>query len=57
MMAADAGLLPTGKEALALGGAGKGADTALVMLPKCSAEFFDLRVREVVCMPRSTKRK
>ena len=57
MMAADAGLLPTRGEVLALGGAGKGADTALVVTPKCSAEFFDLSVNEIVCMPRSSKRK
>ena len=52
LMAADAGLIPTNKEVLALGGAGKGADTALVVTPKCSAEFFDMRIHEVVCMPR-----
>lgn len=52
LMAADAGLVPTNKEVLALGGAGKGADTALVVTPKCSAEFFDLRIHEIVAMPR-----
>jgi hypothetical protein len=57
MMAADACAIPPGKEVMALGGAGKGADTSLVVLSKCSAEFFDLRVREIACMPRSEKRK
>ena len=56
LMAADAGLVPTDKEVLALGGAGKGADTALVLTPKCSAEFFDLRIHEVVCMPRKGRK-
>jgi hypothetical protein len=57
LIAADACAVPRGKEILALGGAGKGADTSLVILSKSSAEFFDLRVREIVCMPRSDKRK
>jgi hypothetical protein len=57
MMAADAGLLPTDGEALALGGAGEGADTALVVTPRCSAEFFGLCVHEVVCLPRRTGKK
>jgi uncharacterized protein len=57
MMAADACAIPLGEEVMALGGAGKGADTSLVVLSKSSADFFDLRVREIVCMPRSSKRK
>ena len=57
MMAADAGLVPTDGEILALGGAGEGADTALVVTPRCSAEFFGLRVHEVVCLPRRTGKK
>lgn len=52
LMAADQGLVPTDKEVLALGGAADGADTALVLRPACSAEFFSLKIREVVCMPR-----
>ena len=55
LMAADGGSLPTGRKVLALGGAGKGADTALVLSPKCSAEFFDLHIHEVVCMPCEPK--
>jgi hypothetical protein len=52
LMAADQGLLPTDREALALGGTGEGADTALILTPACSHEFFKLRIHEVVCMPR-----
>ena len=57
VMAADQGLLPAGREVLALGGAGKGADTALVLTPACSGKFFDLHIHEVVCMPRSARRR
>ena len=53
LMAADQGALPLKKEALALGGSASGADTALILAPVCSSAFFDLRIREVVCMPRS----
>jgi hypothetical protein len=52
LMAADQGLLPLDQEVLALGGTGEGADTALVLTPACSAEFFKLRIHEVVAMPR-----
>ena len=52
LMAADQRRLPVGRETLALGGTGKGADTALILTPACSAEFFDLRIHEIVCMPR-----
>lgn len=53
LMAADQGKVPRGKEILALGGRAKGADTALVLQAVCSADFFDLKVREIVCMPRA----
>ncbi|MBI5209149.1 MAG: hypothetical protein HY927_04155 [Elusimicrobia bacterium] len=57
LMAADQGLIPSGGEVLALGGTATGADTALVVRPACSAEFFSLRVLEVVCMPRIIPRR
>ena len=52
LMAADQGVIPCSAEVLTLGGAGEGADTALVVSPACSHEFFSLKIREVVCMPR-----
>jgi hypothetical protein len=51
-MAADAGLIRTDKEVMALGGNGGGADTAVVLLPTNTHRFFDMRVREIVCKPR-----
>lgn len=52
LMAADAGLVRTGEDAIALGGTCEGVDTALVLRPANSARFFDLKVREVICKPR-----
>ncbi|MBW1765771.1 MAG: hypothetical protein JRJ65_01825 [Deltaproteobacteria bacterium] len=51
LMAADAGLVRTDEEVISIGGTGKGADTALVLQPANSANFFDLKVKEIVCKP------
>ena len=51
-MAADAGLIKTGEEAIAIGGTGGGADTAIVLKPSNTHAFFDLRIKEIVCKPR-----
>ena len=51
LMAADAGLEPVGEPALAIGGTGRGADTAVVLVPANAQSFFDLKVQEFVCKP------
>ena len=51
-MAADAGLIRTDEECIAIGGAGGGADTAIVLLPSNTHRFFDTRIREIICKPR-----
>ena len=51
IMAADAGLVRTDEDIIAIGGTGRGADTAAVLKPVNSQRFFDLRVREIVCKP------
>ena len=51
-MAADAGLIRTDREVIALGGTGGGADVAVVLLPSNTHRFFDMRIREIVCKPR-----
>lgn len=53
LMAADAGLVPAGQEIIAIGGTGRGADTAAVILAANAQDFFDLRVLEIICKPRS----
>jgi hypothetical protein len=51
VMAADAGAL-SGEDVVAIGGTGRGADTALVLKPAHANNFFDLRIRETICKPR-----
>jgi hypothetical protein len=51
-MAADAGLVRTDEEIIAIGGTGRGADTALVLQPECTHRFFNLKVKEIICKPR-----
>jgi hypothetical protein len=53
LMATDAGLVRTDEEVIAIGGTGRGADTALVLRPANTHRLFDLRVLEILCMPRS----
>ena len=52
IMAADAGLLDMQKEAIAIAGTGRGADTALVLKPVYSCDFFNLKIAEIIAMPR-----
>ncbi len=52
IMAADAGLVRTDEEIIAIGGTGRGSDTAVVLTPVNSQNFFDLRVKEILCKPR-----
>ncbi|HAD82187.1 MAG: hypothetical protein A2509_00735 [Candidatus Edwardsbacteria bacterium RIFOXYD12_FULL_50_11] len=53
LMAADAGLVSVQQEAVAVGGTGSGADTAVVLTPANAQDFFDLKVHEVICKPRN----
>jgi hypothetical protein len=52
VMALDAGLIPSGVDIISLGGTGEGLDTAAVIRPAHSQNFFDTRVREIICKPR-----
>ena len=51
-MAADAGLVSTGQEVIAIAGTSSGADTAIVIQPSTVSDFFDLKVKEILCKPR-----
>ena len=50
-MAADAGLISTKENVIAMGGTGRGVDTALVIKPANVQSFFDLKVKEIICKP------
>jgi hypothetical protein len=51
LMAADAGLARTDEDVIAIGGTSQGADTAVVLRPVNSEDFFDLKVKEILCKP------
>ena len=57
IMAADSGGIPCGSdvEVMGVGGTMGGLDTAVVIRPAHMNNFFDLEVREFVCLPRKKK--
>lgn len=52
VMALDAGLIEYGKPVVAIGGTGRGADSAIVVTPKHSNQFFATKIHEIICKPR-----
>ena len=52
VMAADAGLVKTDEEVIAVAGSATGADTAIVLKPAHAHDVFSLRVKEIICKPR-----
>ncbi len=52
LMAADSGLVRTDEEVIAIAGKDKGANTAIVLRPVTTQNFFDLKVKEILCKPR-----
>lgn len=52
IMAAEAGYITPREDIVVLGGSGEGADTAVLMKPGYAANMFDIKIREVLCMPR-----
>ena len=51
LMAADAGLVATDEDVISIGGTDEGADTAIVLTPTNTHNFFDLKIKEVLCKP------
>jgi len=49
--AADAGLVRTDEEIIAVAGTGRGADTILVIQPQISRKLFEMDVKKVLAMP------
>lgn len=52
LMAADAGIIPIGKEIMVVAGRKKGIDTAVILTPVNSKDLFDLKINEIFAMPR-----
>jgi hypothetical protein len=51
MMAADAGLVHTDEDVISMAGTHEGVDTAIVLKPVNTHNFFDLKVKEILCKP------
>jgi hypothetical protein len=51
VMAADAGEIPVDRPVIAIAGTSEGADTALIVQPAHSNNFFDLYVNEIIAKP------
>lgn len=54
VMAADSGAIPI-TEIVAIGGRARGADTAVVLRPAHMNNFFDMQIKEIICMPREKR--
>lgn len=50
-MALDAGLIPHGEKIVAIGGTGRGADTAIIIKPAHASEIFSTYINEIICKP------
>jgi len=53
LMAADAGVVRTDEDVIAIGGSSQGADTAIVLTPVNTHMFFDLKIKEILCKPHA----
>ena len=51
IMALDAGLIPYGQPVVAIGGSGRGADTAVTITPSHAKTLYDTRIHEIICKP------
>lgn len=51
LMAMDAGVLPCQMPVIAIGGSGRGADTAVLLTPGTSSSCFDSRIHAILCKP------
>lgn len=52
LMATDAALVPPGEEVIAIAGTGRGADTALIIKTAYTRDFIQMKIREIIAMPR-----
>lgn len=52
-MAVDSGLVNSGEEIIAIAGTHAGADTVIVLEAANSHHFFDAKIKEILCKPRT----
>ncbi|HYE83691.1 MAG TPA: pyruvate kinase alpha/beta domain-containing protein [Clostridia bacterium] len=52
VMALDAGMIPFGESVVAVGGSGRGADTAVIIKPAHAKDILSTRIQEIICKPR-----
>lgn len=52
VMALDAGMIPFGESIVAVGGTGRGADTAIIIKPAHAKDILGTRINEIICKPR-----
>ena len=50
-MALDAGFIPYGKPVIAMGGTGRGIDTAIILKPEHASSILDTQINEILCKP------
>lgn len=55
-MVADAGLISANDDLVAIAGDSKGADTALVIKPANSKRLFNMKIKEIIAIPRKTEK-
>ncbi len=51
LMAADAGLVRTDEDVISIAGSSRGADVVIVLTPVNTRNFFDLKIKEILCKP------
>jgi hypothetical protein len=52
IMALEAGVIPKGREIIAIGGTDDGCDTAVVVQPAYARKLKEYRICEILCKPR-----
>lgn len=51
-MALDGGVIPYGEDIVAIGGTGRGADTAIILRPAHASGILQTKIKEIICKPR-----
>jgi len=52
VMALDSGMIPYGESIIAVGGTGRGADTAVILKPAHARDILSTRIQQIICKPR-----